>query len=139
MLGSIEFETDRVALIGRGYSLARPKGLFSRLQGSLGSVADPAFVMRRRVRIAPGEKVRLFAVTVAGDTKQEVLEMVRRFYTDQAVERTFQLAWNRSQIDLRNMQLNASDAILCRLWQPVLYPCTAKRAKKASNGSSTTA
>lgn len=122
MLGSIEFETDRVAFIGRGYGLARPKGLFSRLQGSLGSVADPAFVMRRRVRIAPGEKVRLFAVTVAGDTKQEVLDMVRRFYTDQAVERTFQLAWNRSQIEIRQLQLNVADALTAQtLAGRVLY------------------
>jgi cellobiose phosphorylase len=62
-LGSIEFETDRSSFIGRGYRLSDPQGIRTRLRGKVGSVADPAFVMRRRICIEPGEQIRLVAVT----------------------------------------------------------------------------
>jgi len=127
-LGPVEYETDRAAFIGRGCTLSRPRGIDSRLSGSVGSVADPALIMRRRVSIGAGEQVQLFAVTAVAETKEEVLDIIGRFNGELMVERTFQLAWNRSQIELRHMHLTAAEAAVCHvlagrvLYTPPLKP-----------------
>jgi cyclic beta-1,2-glucan synthetase len=109
-LGSIEFETDRSSFIGRGYRLSNPQGIRNRLKGKVGSVADPAFVMRRRISIEPGKQVQLFSVTSVSETREEAIDIVHRFAPDQMIERAFQLAWNRGQIELRNLHLTKREA-----------------------------
>jgi len=109
-LGPVEYETDRAGFIGRGHTLSRPQGIRSRLRGTVGSVADPALIMRRRLSIEPGEQAQLFAVTAVAGTREEAVDIVGRFTGDLVVERTFQLAWNRSQIELRHLHLTANDA-----------------------------
>lgn len=121
-LGPAEFETDRAAFIGRGHQLAEPQSIRTRLKGKTGSVADPAFVMRRRVQVEPGEQVHLYAVTSVAETKEEAVDIVSRLTNGQAVERTFQLAWTRSRIELRNLHLNQAEAVAFqRLAGQVLY------------------
>jgi cyclic beta-1,2-glucan synthetase len=114
-LGPAEFETDRAAFIGRGHTLAEPQSIRSRLKGKTGSVADPAFVMRRRVQLEPGEQVQLFAVTSAAATKEEALDIVCRLTSASAVERAFQLAWTRSRIELRSLRLEHREAQLFQM------------------------
>jgi cellobiose phosphorylase len=121
-LGPAEFETDRAAFIGRGYSLAEPQAIRTRLKGKTGSVADPAFVMRRRVQVEPGKQVRLYMLTSVADTKEKAVETVTRLTNAQAVERAFQLAWTRSRIELRNLGLDPAEALVFqRLAGQVLY------------------
>lgn len=117
-----EFETDRAAFIGRGYRPAEPYAMRARLKGKTGSVADPAFIMRRRVHIEPGKTISLFAVTSVAESKEEAVDIVRRLTTSQAAERAFQLAWTRSRVELRNLSLSPSDALdFQRLASQVLY------------------
>lgn len=110
-MGPIEYETDRASFIGRGRSIARPQGIKTHLRGAVGSVSDPAFIMRRRLNIDPGEQVQLYSVTAVADSGEDVLDIVSRFSGSLVVERAFQLAWNRSQIELRHLHLTAREAI----------------------------
>ncbi len=122
MLGPVEYETDRASFIGRGHRLSEPQGIRFRLQGKVGSVADPAFIMRRRVSLEPGEQVQLCAVTSVADTKEEAMSIVSHFSGEQMVERTFQLAWNRSQIELRHLHMTAAEAMAFQTFaSQVLY------------------
>ncbi len=138
-LGPPEFETDRAAFIGRGSTLAAPHGLSTRLHGQTGSVADPAFVMRRRVKLAPGDTVQLFAITSVGAAREEAVETTAYFAAAHTVERTFQLAWNRSRIELRHLQLGQREAnAYQQLAGQVLYtpPLREERARSiAANGA----
>ncbi|MBA4495385.1 GH36-type glycosyl hydrolase domain-containing protein [Paenactinomyces guangxiensis] len=111
-LGPVEYETDRASFIGRGHTLSRPQGIRSRLHGTVGAVADPAFIMRRRLTIEPGERVQLSAITGVADTKDEAISIVNRFAGNLQVERSFQLAWTRSQIELRHLHLTAPEAMV---------------------------
>jgi cellobiose phosphorylase len=132
-LGPVEFETDRAGFIGRGHRLSQPQGIGSRLRGTVGSVADPAFIMRRQLSLEPGDQIQLFAITAVADTREEALNIVGRFTAEQVVERTFQLAWNRSQIELRHLHLTASQAMV---WQAfagqVLYTPPLKQERLKS-------
>ncbi|MDF2714703.1 MAG: glycosyl transferase family 36, partial [Paenibacillus sp.] len=109
-LGPAEYETDRACFIGRGHTIASPAGLECRLSGTVGAVLDPAFVMRRRISIGPGESVRLFAVTGAADSREEALEAAAALCGEQQAERAFQLAWTHSRIDLRHQHISAMEA-----------------------------
>ncbi len=130
-LGSVEYETDRASFIGRGHTLAQPKGIRSRLRGTVGAVADPVFVMRRRVSIQPGEQVQLFAVTGVADTKDEAVSIIRQFTGNSQVERTFQLAWTRSQIEIRHLHLTADEAMdFQRLAGQALYAVPLQEERK---------
>ncbi|MGM0875246.1 MAG: GH36-type glycosyl hydrolase domain-containing protein [Bacillota bacterium] len=132
-LGSVEFETDRSSFIGRGYRLSDPQGIRTRLRGKVGSVADPAFVMRRRICIEPGNQIRLVAVTSVGETKEEAIEIVGKFAPDQAVERAFQLSWNRGQIEIRNLHLTNREATdFQRLAGHILYTPPLKKERAQS-------
>ncbi|GAX90385.1 GH36-type glycosyl hydrolase domain-containing protein [Effusibacillus lacus] len=131
-LGPVEYETDRACFIGRGHTLAQPQGIRSHLRGTVGAVADPAFIMRRRLTIEPGERVQLFAITGVAETKEEAISIVQRFSGDLQVERTFQLAWTRSQIELRHLHLTAAEArVFQRLAGQALYaaPLRGEREK----------
>ncbi len=121
--GGAEYETDRVRFIGRGHTIANPAGLETRLGGTVGSVADPAFVMRRRVSIEPGYEVQLVALTGAAQTRDEALEYVKRLSNSAQVEQAMRLAWTRSQIELHHLQITSADAaIYQQLASRVLYP-----------------
>ncbi|CAM4169618.1 glycosyl transferase family 36 [Paenibacillus alkaliterrae] len=135
-LGPMEFETDRAAFIGRGHTLAAPQGIRTRLHGKTGSVADPAFVMRRRIRLEPGEQVHLFAITAVSGTREEAVDIVSKFTNGQAVERTFQLSWNRSRIELRNLQLSQREATAFQQFAgQVLYTPPLRKERKQSIGA----
>ncbi len=130
-LGPVEYETDRAGFIGRGNTLSLPQGIRSHLRGTVGSVADPAFIMRRRLNIEPGEQVQLNAVTAVAGTKEEVLDIVSRFQGELAVERTFQLAWNRSQIELRHLHMTAAQAMAFQTFAgQVLYTPPLRQERK---------
>ncbi|MDF2934945.1 MAG: glycosyltransferase, partial [Paenibacillaceae bacterium] len=111
-LGPVEFETDRAAFVGRGYTLAEPQCAKSRLKAKTGSVADPAFIMRRRVELEPGGKAVLYAVTAVADERQDAVEAAARLASAQQADRAFRLAWNRSRIELRSLQLDGREAAL---------------------------
>ncbi|TDF95937.1 GH36-type glycosyl hydrolase domain-containing protein [Paenibacillus piri] len=113
--GPAEFETDRVRFIGRGHTLSKPKGIDSRLDGTTGSVADPAFVMRRRLSLGPGERIRLIAVTGVAETREDALAIARQLSQKQQAERTFQLAWTRSQIELQHLHVSSADLAVYQL------------------------
>ncbi|WP_066632715.1 GH36-type glycosyl hydrolase domain-containing protein [Desulfolucanica intricata] len=132
-IGSVEYETDRAGFIGRGHTISRPQGLRSRLNKTVGSVADPAFIMRRRLNIEPGEQVQLFAVTAVADTKEEAVGIVSCFSGEPVVERTFQLAWNRSQIELRHLHITATEAAVFQTFAgQVLYTPPMRKERKLS-------
>ena len=136
--GLPEYETYRSTFIGRGYRLAEPQAIRSKLKGKTGSVADPAFVMRRRVQVSPGKQVHLYAVTSVAVSKEEAINIVSKLSEAEAVDRTFQLAWTRSRIELRNLRLDQAEAhSFQRLAAQVLYtpPFKAERNMRIAANS----
>ncbi|KJS03850.1 MAG: glycosyl transferase family 36 [Peptococcaceae bacterium BRH_c4a] len=132
-LGPVEYETDRAGFIGRGHTLSQPQGIRSRLRGTVGSVADPAFIMRRRLSVEPGEQAQLFAVTAVAGAKEDALDIVSRFSGDLVVERTFQLAWNRSQIELRHLHMTSDQAMAFQTFAGLmLYTPPLRQERKQS-------
>ncbi|PEQ88564.1 carbohydrate-binding protein [Bacillus sp. AFS006103] len=137
-----EFETDRAQFIGRGHSLKEPKAMVSTLNGRIGSVVDPAFVMRRRIHLAPGEAAVVYIVTGVAESRRQALDIVQQVREPKQADRMFHLALVRSQIDLRHLHLTpkqASDAQKLAgrlLYTPAFTPLRRKAIAHNSLGQS---
>ncbi len=122
------YATDRASFIGRGHSMMSPLGLHGELHSTVGSVADPVFVMRKVIRIEPGETARLIMVTTVSRKEEEALDWVRRLRIGQSAELLEQLAWNRSRTLLRQLRITAAEAVMYQeaasqlLLEPAMSP-----------------
>lgn len=111
-VGSCEFETDRAQFLGRGGTVHLPRAIAEgrSLSGSTGAVVDPAFVLRIRVRVAPGETAHVAFWTMVGASRQAVLEMIDKHNAPTAYERAATLAFTQAQIQLHHLRLGAGQA-----------------------------
>ena len=114
-LGPAEYETNRSAFIGRGHDLRTALGIHEKLQGTVGAVADPSFAMRRKVEVKAGSTVVAFVVTAVGDSREAVVDAIRRTIGPQMANRALQLAWNRSQIELTHLALGQELAMSAQM------------------------
>lgn len=76
--GPLEWETDRMAFLGRGRGPAHPQALEQhQLGGGLGKVLDPVFALRTRLVLPPGECRELsYRLGIAPD-RDQALHRVR--------------------------------------------------------------
>ena len=128
--GELEFETDRARFVGRGRQIrsaiaaadGRP------LSGTDGTVLDPIFSLRRRVRLAPGATARVAFWTLAAPTRGEVLDLADQHCDAAAYERAATLAWTQGQVELHHLGIARDEAMLFqRLAGHVLYSDPALR------------
>ncbi len=105
-----QYETDRARFIGRGHDLADPSAAEMPLSGTIGTVLDPIFALRRRVLIPGGGRARLTFWTVVAATPEALLVLVDRHRDPSAFGRAVTLAWTQSQVQLRHLAVSSAAA-----------------------------
>ena len=107
-------ETDRARFLGRGQDSRAPRAMQpgQPLSGTVGTVLDPIFALRRRVRIAPGAVARIAFWTMVAGSRQEVLDLADKHHDAAAFERAAALAWTQAQVQLRHLGITAEAANL---------------------------
>lgn len=129
---AMEFETDRAAFIGRDNDLSsaqamRPGGT---LAGGIGTVLDPIFALRQKVRIAAGGSATLAFWTVVAPTREELLVLIDRHHDRSSYERAKTLAWTQAHVQLRHLGVSIAQATgFQRMTAPLLYPDIRFRAR----------
>ena len=129
-LGEPEIETDRARFLGRGRDIHSAVAMLDarRLSNTVGTVLDPVFVLRHRVRIPAGATARLAFWTGAAASRQDVLDLVDKHHEVNAFARANTLAWTQAQVQLRHIGIDAAEASLFqRLAGYVLYADAAVR------------
>jgi cyclic beta-1,2-glucan synthetase len=113
-VGAAEVETDRARFMGRGHGIRTAIAAIDGrpLSGTVGTVLDPIFALRRRVRIAPGATVRIAFWTMAASTRAAVLDGVDRHRDATAFVRAATLAWTQGQVQLYHLGITAGQAAL---------------------------
>lgn len=106
----LQYETDRAQFIGRGQMLSDPTAADRSLSGTLGTVLDPIFALRRRVLIPGGGRVRVTFWTMVADTPEALLDLVERHRDPSAFGRAVTLAWTQTQVQLRHLGVTAATA-----------------------------
>jgi cyclic beta-1,2-glucan synthetase len=120
----IQYESDRARFIGRGRGIASAAAMDSGtpLSNTAGTVLDPVFSLRRRVRIAPGKSVRVAFWTLVAPSRDELLHLIDKHHDRNAFDRAKTLAWTQAQVQLRHIGMKAEEAAdFQRLAAPILY------------------
>ena len=123
-VGEPEIETDRARFLGRGRDVRAPIAVMDGrpLSNTVGTVLDPVFALRRRVRVPPGRAVRIAFWTVVGSSRGEVLDLIDKHQDATAFERAATLAWTQAQVQLSYLGIDAEEAgLFQRLAGHVLY------------------
>jgi len=135
ILRPAEYESDRARFIGRGRSLREPIAVLDgrRLSNTVGTVLDPIFALRQRVRVPAGGTVRIAAWTVVAASRAGLLELLDKHQDGSAFVRAGTLAWTQGQVQLRHLGIDAAEASLFqRLAGHLLYANAAMRPTAAT-------
>src|SRR5690606_11205509 len=99
-----QYETDRARFVGRGRSTGTAAAIAAggSLSNTVGTVLDPIFSLRQRVRIAPGKVARIAYWTVVASSRAELMDMIDKHHDRSAFERARTLAWTQGQVQLRH-------------------------------------
>lgn len=130
-IGKVEFETSRSRFIGRGRNVRRPAAVVDGrlLAGSTGAVLDPVFVLRRRVRLAPGATVRIAFWTMIAGSRSGIVDLIDKTNDVSAFDRAATLAWTKAQVRLHHLGIDRGEADLFqRLAGHLLYTAPAMRS-----------
>ena len=92
--GALQFESDRARFVGRNRCLAAPQALSSAepLSGSVGSVLDPVFALRRVIVVAPGQRACLHLLLAAAADRAATLAALTAVSAPDALSTVFERA-----------------------------------------------
>ena len=127
--GSFEYETDRRVFLGRMNTLATADGLKEPLKGTTGAVLDPIFSFRARLALEPREQQSISFVLMAASSRSELLALIEEFERPHSAARSFEMAWNRAQLEFRHLRISPQAANQYQeLASHLLYPSPRLRA-----------
>ena len=111
-VGELQHETARARFIGRARQLRSALALSAGhvLSGTVGTVLDPIFSLRRRLRLAPGSTARVAFWTLIAPTRAEVLDLADKHHDAAAFDRATTLAWTQAQVQLHHLAITANEA-----------------------------
>ncbi|WP_265520030.1 GH36-type glycosyl hydrolase domain-containing protein [Nitratireductor luteus] len=124
LIADPQYETDRTKFVGRSRSIGTAAAVAGggSLSNTVGTVLDPVFSLRQRVRIAPGKVARIAYWTVVASSRAELMDMIDKHHDRSAFERARTLAWTQGQVQLRHLDIDAGEAAdFQRLAAPILY------------------
>ncbi len=122
--GELQFETDRARFLGRGNSVRSPVAIGSGrpLSNTVGTVLDPVFSIRRRVRIPPGGTVRVSFWTLLARSRDDIISLADKHHDVAAFERAATLAWTQAQVQLHHIGITPDEAHLFqRIANRIIY------------------
>ncbi|HEU4584626.1 MAG TPA: glucoamylase family protein, partial [Gemmatimonadaceae bacterium] len=110
----VSCETDRARFVGRGRSTQNPVALEhdGALSGTTGAVLDPVFALRSHLRLAPGESTSVAFATLVATSPERAFELADRYHDTHNAQRALDLAWTRTQIELRELNITPADAAI---------------------------
>ncbi|HHA3832825.1 TPA: glucoamylase family protein [Pseudomonas aeruginosa] len=130
----VEYESDRARFLGRGRTLRDVLADLRRpLSSSAGTVLDPVFSLRRRLRIAPGKMARVSFWIVVAETREALFDLIDKHHERSGFDRARTLAWTQAQVQLRDLDIAPGEAAdFQRLAAPLLYADARYRAPPES-------
>ncbi len=129
--GGAQYETDRARFLGRGRTIRTPMSVIDGrpLSNTAGSVLDPIFSLRRRIRLAPGECARLIFSTLVAASREAAVALADKYRDPATFERTVTLAWTQAQVQLHHLGIDPHEAHLFQdLASRILYSDPAMRS-----------
>jgi cyclic beta-1,2-glucan synthetase len=113
-VGAMQYETARARFLGRGHDASAPVAVMEDrpLSNTVGAVLDPVLSLRQCVRIEPGETARISFSTAVAETHEDARRLADKYHDAGTFEREARLAWTRSQVEMRHLNIDAEEAHL---------------------------
>ena len=130
-IGHLEWETDRGQFLGRGRGVHAPHAETDGegLSNTVGPVLDPIVSLRRRVRVRPGQTVRLAFSTLVASSRNAVLDLADKYSDVTTFGRIATLASTQAQVQLHHLGIGPDEANLFQaLGGSILFADRALRA-----------
>ncbi|MDT8422618.1 MAG: glucoamylase family protein [Desulfuromonadales bacterium] len=108
--GAFNYETDRHRFIGRGNTLAAPRGATRKLCNSAGFVLDPIFSLRHEIVLEPSQRTQVSFILAVAESRDAVLALTEKYGEVYQVNRALEFAWRSTQIGLRLLHIQADEA-----------------------------
>jgi cyclic beta-1,2-glucan synthetase len=131
--GSMQFETDRAAFLGRGHDLRTATSILEAkpLSNTVGTVLDPIFSLRHRLRIQPRETVSVTFWTAVAPGRAQALQLVKKYSPPEAQARMKSGAQSQARDLLSQLGASADDAqVFQEIANRVLYFDASLRAPR---------
>src|SRR5690606_27620137 len=80
------------------------------LSNTVGTVLDPVFALRHRIRIAPGAIAHVNFWTAVASSREALLELIDKHRDAAAFERAATLAWTQAQVQLHHLSIEPGEA-----------------------------
>ncbi len=132
-VGALQFETDRARFLGRGHELRDAVSIIDArpLSETVGVVLDPVLALRRRLRIGPGETLRIAFWMTLSTSRAEAIALIDKHRDMAAFDRVKTLAWTQAQVQLRYLGIDFEEAQqFQRIANRVLYADSSLRANR---------
>jgi cyclic beta-1,2-glucan synthetase len=129
-VGELQWETDRARFLGRGRGIRTPAAVIDGqpLSNTVGAVLDPIVSLRRRVRLPPGDTVRVAFSTLVAPSRAEALGLAEKYRDTATFDRAATLAWTQAQVQQHHLGIGPDEAHLFQsLASRVLYSDRALR------------
>jgi cyclic beta-1,2-glucan synthetase len=123
-VGAVQYETDRGRFLGRGHTPSAPVAVMEDrpLSNTTGTVLDPVFCLRQRVRLKPAETARVSFATMVARSHEEALRLADKYHDTSTFEREARLAWTKSKVEMLHLNMDPEEAHLFqRLAGRLLY------------------
>jgi len=82
------------------------------LSNTAGSVLDPIFSLRRRVRLEAGGSARLVFSTLVTESREAAVALADKYRDPATFDRTVTLAWTQAQVQLHHLGIDSNEAHL---------------------------
>ncbi len=122
--GSVQYETDRGRFLGRGRGIRTPMSVTDGrpLSNTAGSVLDPIFSLRGRVRLEAGAGARFVFSTLVAPSREAAVALADKYRDPATFDRTVTLAWTQAQVQLHHLGVDSDEAHLFQdLASRILY------------------
>ena len=133
-IGAVQYETSRQRFLGRGHDTRAPLAVTEDrpLSNTVGTVLDPIFSLRQRVRLKPNESAHVTFSTAVAQSREHIMMLADKYHDPNIFERVERLAWTKAQIEMRHLNIDSREAHLFqRLAGRVLYSDSSLRPRSA--------
>ena len=106
--------------LGRGRSWQNP---VMSVEQTDGYVLDPVFAIKRRFSLEPRQQRQITFITVAAESRDDLMRLIAKYRDPDICSRTFELAWSHAQLEYRYLDIQGDAAFrFAELASHLLYP-----------------
>ena len=133
-LEEIQYETDRMQMIGRGNTVKNPIAIMQEkpLSNTSGPVLDPVMSIRTKVKIEPYSTIQMSFLNAVSEDNETLLATIDKYASPGAVEEAFKLALARGKVESEYLNMNAAEMELYQaMISDILFISPTKRINQA--------